>query len=60
MKNFAKETVFSKEEAAMDEKNIDMTGMYHEDDLNSQEEAENFENFIADDEILKDELFTKE
>lgn len=59
MINLKKENEMNKE-AVMDEKNIDMTGMYHEDDLNSQEEAENFESFMTDDEILKDESFNKE
>lgn len=57
--DFKKEVVFNEEDTIMDEKNIDMTGMYHEDDLNSQEEAENFENFMSDDEILKDKSFNK-
>lgn len=60
MINLKKENEMNKEAVVMDEKNIDMTGMYHEDDLNSQEEAENFESFMTDDEILKDESFNKE
>ena len=58
--DFKKEVIFNEEDTIMDEKDIDMTGMYHEDDLNSQEEAENFESFMSDDEILKDKSFNKE
>lgn len=60
MINLKKENEMNKEAAVMDEKNIDMTGMYHEEDLDSQEEAENFESFMTNDEILKDESFNKD